>query len=75
MHSRERKESERLTWWVIGFLVMFILGRGLFALWVVGDPDHPGWDYRPVRDIPGESGYAIYEALPSSQHIKGKGGK
>ena len=75
MSTSEGKESIFVTWLIISLLVLFILSKGFFALFVIGDPNPSGWDYRPVKDIPGESAYAIYETLPSSQHIRGKEGK
>jgi hypothetical protein len=55
--------------------LLFILGKGLFTYLVVGDMGQPGWDYRPVPDVPGESPYAIYEPLPNRQHVRGRMGK
>lgn len=70
-HSR----SERSTWIIILMMLLFILGKGLFTYLVVGDMGQPGWDYRPVSDVPGESPYAIYEPLPNRQHVRGRMGK
>ncbi len=67
--------SERATWIIILMLLLFILGKGLFAYRVVGDKGQPDWDYRPVPDVPGESPYAIYEPLPYCQHVSGRGNK
>lgn len=75
MSSARGKESIFVTWLIISLLVLFILSKGFLALLVVGDPDQFTWDYQPVKDIPGESPYAIYSTLPSSQHIRGKGGR
>ena len=67
--------SERTTWIIILIMVMFILIKGLFIYLVVGDKGQPGWDYRPVPDVPGESPYAIYESLPYRQHVRGRMGE
>lgn len=70
-----QKESAKITWWVILICVVVILIQGLFAFFVVGDKGQPDWDYRPVKDVPGESPYAIYEKLPHAQHVKGEDGE
>jgi len=75
MDHPETHESAKMTWLVISLIVAFILAKGAFSFWVVGDPQYDGWDLRPVRDIPGESAYAIYETLPTSQHVRGKEGE
>ncbi len=62
-------------WKVVTALVMFILLKGLFSFLAVGDLGQPGWDYRPVADVPGASPYAVYEPLPHPQHIKGASGE
>ena len=67
--------SERTTWILILIMVTFILIKGLFVYLVVGDKGQPGWDYRPVPDVPGESPYAIYEPLPHRQHVRGRMGE
>ncbi len=66
--------SELSTWLVILMLLLFIFGKGIFTYLVVGDKGQPGWDYRPVPDVPGESPYAIYEPLPHRQHVRGRMG-
>lgn len=71
----EKKPSVGTTWWVIILLVLFILFKGALSFFVVGDRGQPNWDYRPVRDVPGESPYAIYEPLPYPQHVKGTKGE
>jgi len=70
-----QKHINITSWMVVSLLVLFILVKGFFALFVVKNPGQPGWDYRPVKDIPGESPYAIYQKLPYSQHVKGKQGE
>ena len=67
--------SERTTWILILIMVTYIFVKGLFVYLVVGDKGQPGWDYRPVPDVPGESPYAIYEPLPHRQHVRGRMGE
>ena len=69
------KESTFFTWVVILLCMLLILIQGLFAFSVVGDRGQPGWDYRPVKDVPGESPYAMYEKLPYPQHVRGAKGE
>jgi hypothetical protein len=70
------KEHRTISSWMVVFLlVLFVLIKGLFALFMIKNPGQPGWDYRPVKDIPGESPYAIYQKLPYSQHVKGHQGE
>ena len=54
---------------------LLILAKGFFSFWVVADRGQPTWDYRPVKDVPGESPYAVYEPLPHPQHVKGQKGE
>ena len=75
MGETAHKESTLVTWVVILLCVLLILIQGLFAFSVVGDRGQPTWDYRPVKDVPGESPYAMYEKLPYPQHVKGSEGE
>jgi hypothetical protein len=75
MDQTEHKESELKSWVVIVLLLVIILIQGFFAFLVVGDLGQPGWDYRPVRDLPGSSPYAMYESLPYPQHVRGAQGE
>jgi hypothetical protein len=75
MKETNDKASDTATWLLIAALVALILSAGLFTLFVVGDQGQPSWEYRPVRDVPGESPYAIYEPLPYPQHIQGSKGE
>jgi hypothetical protein len=72
---RTPKESSFATWVVIFLLLGLILVKGLYAFFLVGDRGQPTWDYRPVKDVPAESPYAIYDPLPHPQHVRGKEGK
>jgi hypothetical protein len=69
------KQSSLATWVVIFLLLAIILAKGFFSFFMVGDRGQPTWDYRPVRDVPAESPYAIYEPLPYPQHVKGQKGE
>lgn len=71
----QNTESAGRTWVWVFLLVTFILFKGYFTFVVVGDLGQPTWDYRPVKDVPGESPYAIYEPLPYPQHIRGEKGE
>jgi len=73
-HSTE-KESTFGTWVIITLLLAWILGKGFFSFFVVGDMGQPTWNYRPVKDVPGESPYALYQVLPYPQHVKGAKGE
>jgi hypothetical protein len=67
--------SSLRTWIYIVLMLALILFQGLFSFFVVGDLGQPTWDYRPVRDVPGESPYAVYERLPYPQHVRGAKGE
>ena len=75
MENVESKEYEVKTWITILFCVLIVLVQGMFAFYVVGDKGQPTWDYRPVKDVPGESPYAIYQLLPYPQHVRGEKGE
>ena len=75
MEQTTPKESSFATWVVIFLLSAIILVKGFYAFFVVGDRGQPTWDYRPVKDVPGESPYAIYEPLPYAQHVRGRKGE
>ena len=75
MEKNAQKESTLVTWVVILLCMLLILIKGLFAISVVGDLGQPDWDYRPVKDVPGESPYAMYEKLPYPQHVRGSEGE
>jgi hypothetical protein len=74
MKNEASKKSALYGWAVIGLLLVLILAKGFYAFFLVGDPGQPNWDFRPVKDIPGESPHAIYRLLPDPQHVRGTGG-
>lgn len=75
MEPSDHKESSFASWIIIFLLLAWILGKGFFSFFVVGDLGQPSWDYRPIKDVPGESPYAVYELLPYPQHVKGAKGE
>jgi hypothetical protein len=75
MEDQINQRSMLVSWLIVLVIVLIILIQGIFSFKVVGDRGQPDWDYRPVKDVPGESPYAMYELLPYPQHIRGKEGK
>jgi hypothetical protein len=75
MENTRPKESSLFTWLVIWLLALAILLQGHFAFKAVGDLGQPTWDYGTIKDVPGQSPYAMYQLLPNPQHIRGKNGK
>ncbi|MDH4205499.1 MAG: hypothetical protein OEV45_08220 [Desulfobacteraceae bacterium] len=75
MSHSTTKESTWITWVVIFLLLAWILGKGFFSFFVVGDLGQPTWNYRPIKDVPGESPYAVYQVQPYPQHVKGTKGE
>ena len=75
MEHSTHKASTLVTWLIIVFIFAIIVGKGLFSFLVVGDLGQPTWDYRPVKDVPAESPYAVYKLLPNPQHVKGAEGE
>ena len=75
MKEKSANESVKKTWLVILICVGVILLQGFLAFFVVGNKGQPDWDYRSVKDVPGESPYAIYEKLPHGQHVRGAKGE
>ena len=75
MRTEEHHGSAFATWIIVVLLLLLVLAQGAFSYFVVGDRGQPNWDYRPVKDVPGESPYAIYEPLPYPQHVRGQKGE
>jgi len=75
MSHSTTKESTWITWIAIVLLLAWILGKGFFSFFVVGDLGQPTWNYRPIKDVPGESPYAVYQVQPYPQHVKGTKGE
>ena len=71
MENPHVEEFGNKTWTIICLLVLLVLFQGGLAYVLVGDKGQPDWDYRPIKDVPGESPYAVYEPLPYPQHVRG----
>jgi hypothetical protein len=75
MAARIPKQPALATWIIVLLLAAGIVLTGVFCFYVVGDRGQPSWDFRPAKDVPGESPYAIYEPLPYPQHVRGQKGE
>jgi hypothetical protein len=69
------EESLTRTWVWLAIMMGIILFKGFFAFFVVSDLGQPTWDYRTIPDVPAQSDYARYQALPYSQHVRGARGE
>ena len=69
------RESGLKTWVAIFLMVSFILAKGFYSFFVVGDMGMPNWDFPIVADVPAESPYAVYPLLPYPQHVRGERGE
>lgn len=74
MEAPVRETTDFRTWLIIFLLVAMIFSIGAFSFLAVGDRGQPDWDYRPVKDVPGESPYSNYQPLPYPQHVMGSRG-
>jgi hypothetical protein len=70
MNQTASKESALRTWVCIFLLCIVILFQGSLSFVVVGDLGQPDWDFGAIRDLPGESPYAVYP-LNNPQHVRG----
>ena len=78
MEQTEHGASTAMTWLLIICMVGWVIFKGWLAFTVIGDLGQPDWDYRPIKDVPGESAFAIsrpYHALPYPQHVLGEQGE
>ena len=75
MAEMKARESVVKTWFILVLLLGLIIIKGSFTFLHVGDRGQPDWDYRPVRDVPGQSPYAMYKLLPHPQHVRGAEGE
>lgn len=67
-HSTSRPK----TILIVTACVLIVAVQGWLAYTVIGDLGQPDWDYRPVKDVPGESAYTLtdpYHPLPYTQHV------
>jgi len=72
METSEHNTSAALTWLLILCMVGWVIFKGWLAFTVIGDLGQPDWDYRPIKDVPGESAYATYnpyQPMPYPQHV------
>ena len=70
-HSAHEASAFR-TWLLVFFCVAIVVFQGWLAFTVIGDLGQPDWDYRPIKDVPAESAYAIFDPyypLPYAQHV------
>lgn len=74
-NSDQAHGSSLKSWFIIILLMLFVLFKGGLAFFVIGDLGQPDWDYRPVKDIPAQSPYAVYNLLPNQQHVRGDKGE
>jgi hypothetical protein len=75
MNDEHHHASLLRTWLWLGVMLGIILFKGFLAFTVVGDMGQPTWAYRPVKDVPASSPYAVYQLLPNPQHVRGAGGE
>ena len=75
MDGSTHHESSLRAWVWIFIMAGIILFKGLLSFFVVSDKGQPDWDYRPVKDVPAQSEYAVYELLPYPQHVRGDKGE
>ena len=71
----EHSASAGKTWLIILLLILVVLFQGAISYVLIGNRGMPDWDYRPIKDVPGESPYAIYQPLPYPQHVDGRQGE
>jgi hypothetical protein len=75
MTFKPPKQPALATWIIVLLLAAGIVLTVVFCFYVVGDRGQPSWDFRPAKDVPGESPYAIYQPLPYPQHVRGQKGE
>jgi len=75
MNDEYHHESLLRTWLWLGVMLGIILFKGFLAFYLVSDMGQPTWAYRPVKDVPASSPYAVYHLLPNPQHVRGAGGE
>ncbi len=78
MEQTGHHSSTLKTWSVVILMVGWVFFKGWLAYHVIGDLGQPDWDYRPIKDVPAESAYAVnkpYHPLPFAQHVQGEQGQ
>lgn len=73
MMEHAAHEGSAVKTWLVVFLLLLLIGfQGALSYFLIGDRGQPDWDLRPVKDVPGESPYAMYEFFPFPQHVLGE---
>lgn len=75
--AHEHTTSRPRTVLIVFACVAIVAVQGWLAFTVIGDLGMPDWDYRPVKDVPGESAYTLtepYHPLPYPQHVVARQG-
>ena len=70
--AHEHSTSWLKTILLVLMCLVIVIFQGWLAHTVIGDLGQPDWDYRPVKDVPGESAYTLtapYHPLPYPQHV------
>jgi len=78
MTAHKHATSRLKTCLLVISCVVIVVFQGWLAFSVIGDLGQPDWDYRPVKDVPGESAYTLiepYHPLPFPQHVFGRQGE
>lgn len=70
--EHEKKSESALKTWIVIFLLLgIVIFQGYLCFSVVGDQGQPQWDFGVIKDVPGESPYAVY-SLENPQHVNGQ---
>ena len=75
--AHDHTTSGPKTWLLVAACVAIVAFQGWLAYTVIGDLGQPDWDYRPIKDVPGESAYTLtepYHPPPYPQHVDGRQG-
>lgn len=78
MEHLDHSTSTVKTWTIVMLMVGWVFFKGWLAFFVIGDLGQPDWDYRPIKDVPSESAYAVkkpYHPMPFAQHVLDEQGK
>ena len=76
--AHEHSTSGLKTGLIVAACLAIVIFQGWLAHTVIGDLGQPDWDYRPIKDVPGESAYTLtdpYHPLPYPQHVPGEQGE
>ena len=70
--AHEHTTSRPKTILIVMACILIVAVQGWLAFTIIGDLGQPDWDYRPVKDVPGESAYTLtdpYHPVPYPQHV------